>query len=149
MSRTQLARLSAAAALLLVAACSSAPGRAPAAAGFVEPLVVRFSYEAVTPQTARIPADGNLTWVNAAQESVGFVVFPASIASRFRCADLRPYFSKTADRYHSLPIGGMESERVQLPCALAPGSYAYEVWLMGAGFGAEPQQVLRATIVVE
>jgi hypothetical protein len=48
----------------------------------------------------------------------------------------------------------MESERVELPCPLAPGTYDYEIWLVSAGLGVEvddvePQQILRAKIVVE
>ena len=58
-----------------------------------------------------------------------------------------------ADVYRSLPITGMQSEQVRLPCPLAPGSHDYEIWLMGSGFGGEagdePQRVLRAKIVVE
>ncbi len=72
----------------------------------------------------------------------------------FHCSDLRPYFVKMDTVYRSLPLLGVESERVQLPCALAPGSYDYEIWMFGAGFGKEfndgrPQQILRGKIVVE
>jgi len=116
--------------------------------------VVQFSYQAVDPETVRIPTDGNVTWVNMAPDTRAFVVFPASIASAFGCKDLLPYFSRTANVYRSLPLTGVQSERVQLPCPLAPGSYAYEIWLTGAGFGEEfsadaPGQILRARIVVE
>ena len=135
----------------LLLSCTGAMGGAGA---YREPIVVQFSYEAVQPETVRIPADGNLTWLNAAPETQAFVVFPASIASSFRCDDLRPYFTKAADVYRSLPLTGSETERVQLPCALAPGTYDYEIWLVGAGLAAEfdgsgPQRVLRAKIVVE
>jgi hypothetical protein len=82
------------------------------------------------------------------------VILPASIAASFRCQDLGPYFSKIENVYRSLPITDDESERVQLPCPLAPGSYDYEIWLLGSGFGDEvesdaPQTVLRARIVVQ
>ena len=77
---------------------------------------------------------------------------------RRACAatDLRPYLTKLEDgRYRSVPITGGVSETAKLPCSLAPGSYDYEIWLMGEGFGEEgngtavPQQVLRAKIVVQ
>jgi hypothetical protein len=61
---------------------------------------------------------------------------------------------KRANVYRSLPLTDEESERVQLPCPLAPGSYDYEIWLVGAGLGEvidarRPEQILRAKIVVE
>jgi len=137
----------------LLVSCSSTSGGAPGAFDAREPAIVQFSYQAVNPQTVRIPGDGNVRWVNIADDALGFVVFPASIASDFRCKDLKPYFSRTANVYRSLPITGMESERVELPCALASGTYDYEIGLVGAGLGVEvgdePQQILRAKIVVE
>jgi len=155
MSRANLAAvLCVAAAAQLAVSCSSPSGGAPGA-GQVGSTVVQFSYGAVNPETVRIPAGGILTWVNLAPDTRGFVVFPASIASRFSCADLQPYFSKIENDYRSLPITDEASERVELPCRLAPGSYDYEIWLMGSGFGDEiddggkPEQVLRAKIVVE
>jgi len=154
MSRANVATVSCVAAAVLLASCSSTSGGALGAGEAREPAVVHFSYEAVNPETVRITADGNVTWVNMAPDTRGFVVFPASIASGFRCDDLHPYFSKTANVYRSLPITGTQSERVELPCPLAPGTYDYEIWLMGSGFGVEsgadePEQILRAKIVVE
>ena len=151
MSKAPLA-LAAAAALL--AACAGSSGGAPGGGMPGMPTLVQFSYQAVTPETVRIPADGNVSWENTARETTAFVVLPARTASAFRCADLRPFFLPAADLYRSLPLTGMQSDRVQLPCALAPGSYDYEIWLMGAGFGGEwsgdePQRILRAKIVVE
>jgi hypothetical protein len=151
MSSGKVATVSCVAAVL--ASCSSPPGGAPAGLSG-EQAVVQFSYAAVEPQTVRIAVDGSVTWMNIAQDTRGFVVFPASIASSFRCEDLHPYFSRTAAGYRSLPITAVESERVELPCALAPGTYDYEIWLMGAGFGTEfgagePERILRAKIVVE
>jgi len=154
MSRANLARVSCVAAATLVVSCSSTSGGAPGAGEVREHAVVQFSYEAVDPETVSIPADGNVTWVNMAPDTRGFVVFPANIASAFGCKDLHPYFSRTGDVYRSLPITGMQSERVQLPCPLASGSYTYEIWLTGSGLGEEsaadePEQILRARIVVE
>ena len=154
MSRVSAARVAwVAAAALLVVSCSGATGGAPGARP-VESTVVQFNYGTVNPETVRIPADGNVSWTNLAPDTRGFVVFQVSIAASFRCADLRPYFSRVEDVYRSLPLTGEESERVELPCPLAPGSYAYEIWLKGVGFGDEidegkPDLVLRARIVVE
>jgi hypothetical protein len=42
---------------------------------------------------------------------------------------------------------------VELPCPLAPGTYDYEVWIVGAGFGEadepRPERKLPGQIVVE
>jgi hypothetical protein len=138
------------AALLLACAGSSKLLGGP----WVEPEVVQFSYLEVTPETVQIPPGGNVTWVNNADETRGFVVFPASIASAFQCTDLRPYFERAGDLYRSLELMDEESERVQLPCALAPGTYPYEIWLFGAGFGkgfdlAGPEKRLTGKIVVQ
>jgi len=154
MSRANLGMLACVAAAALLSSCSSTSGGAPGAGEYREPTVVQFSYQAVNPETVRIAADGNVTWVNLAPETAAFVVFPASIAANFRCSELRPYFSRTENVYRSLPVTGMESDRVRLPCSLAPGSYDYEIWITGSGLGEEfdpgaPQQILRAKIVVE
>jgi hypothetical protein len=154
MSRADLGMIACVAAAALLLSCSSPSGGASGAGAFREPTVVQFSYQAVTPETVRIATDGNLTWTNLAPETAAYVVFPASIAASFRCTDLHPYFSRTANLYRSLPLTGMESRRVQLPCSLAPGSYDYEIWITGSGLGEEfdpgaPQQVLRAKIIVE
>lgn len=140
------------AALLPLLACASPSGGGGGGVG--SPSVVRFSSEAVTPPTVTIASDGNVRWVNTAADSRGVVVFPASVATRFRCSDLGPYFTRAPDGIRSLPIGDFESSTVQLPCPLAPGSYDYEIRLFGAGFGVEgedvePTRVLRARIVVE
>jgi hypothetical protein len=165
MSRTHLLHscFSAAAAALLVA-CSSVSGDVTEAKGIVseaeaqaraEQTLVTFNYFAVRPEVVRIPANGNVRWVNEAPETVGFVVFPLSVAAKFRCTDLKPYFNRVGDVYQSHQLLTVESEDVRLPCALAPGTYDYEIWLMGAGFGSEinatntPEQKLRAQIVVE
>jgi hypothetical protein len=139
-----------AAAALLVACAGASRWLGPD----VEPTLVQFTYRAVNPQTVRIPPDGNVTWENAAPDTIGFVVLATNIAPSFRCTDLHPYFEKKETVYRSLPLTDEESERVQLPCPLAPGSYDYEIWLIGTGFGEfsadrEPQQILRAKIVVE
>jgi hypothetical protein len=130
--------------------CASTPG----SGGSGQNAIVNFSFDALNPKTVRIPADGNITWVNIAPDSRGFVVFPASIAQSFTCGEnLQPYFRKIAGGFQSLPIGGVESNHVQLPCSLAPGSYDYEIAIMGAGLGetfeSSPERKLPGTIVVE
>ena len=119
-----------------------------------EHAVVQFSYEAVKPETVRIASDGNITWVNLAADSRGFVVFPASISSGFTCGDaLQPYFQEIPGGYQSLPITRFESARVELPCPLERGTYPYEIWLMGTGLGEAiveaPERKLGGTIVVD
>lgn len=142
----------------LLVACSSTSGKMPGAAAADEPTVVRFSYDAVKPPTVSIRSDGHLKWVNTAPDTTAVVVFPAAMASQFRCADLGPYFSKSQDVYRSLPLAGSDVEidaaTVDLPCALDPGSYDYQIWFMGTGFGmegtnAQPEQILRAKIIVQ
>ena len=142
-----------AAAAPLLVSCAGASGGASAADWSRDHAVVEFSHEAVDPVTVRIAADGNVLWVNTEDDTRGFVVLPASMASGFGCA-LHPYFSKVGGVYRSLPITRTEPERVQLPCSLAKGTYDYEIWVVGSGFGGvfdanRPEQILRAKIVVE
>jgi hypothetical protein len=143
-----------AAAAALLIGCSTRVQSALRTGEESEPAIVQFTYQAVSPEVIRIPAAGNVTWQNTAEDAWALVVFPASIASSFRCKDLRPYFTRNEDVYRSHPLTNPETERVQLPCPLSPGSYDYEIWLMGVGFGGEydsdqPQNILRAKIIVE
>lgn len=138
----------------LLVSCSGTSGGAPGDAWLLEHAVVQFSYSTVNPQTVRIATDGNVTWLNLSEDTRGFVVLPASMAPAFACKDLGPYFSKAAAGYRSRAITREESERVELPCRLARGTYDYEIWLQGTGVGSEsdddaPSHVLRAKIVVE
>ena len=140
---------------LLLLSCSGTSGGSPGAGSAREHVVVEFSGFAVNPKTVHLTPDGNLRWVNVGPDYSGYIVFPTSISQAFTCGDdLQPYFSKTDKGYVSLPITGDTSERVQLPCPLAPGSYDYEIWLMGTGFGSEydygrPERALAGKIVVE
>ena len=116
--------------------------------------IVHFSFDELSPQTVRIPADGNVHWVNEAVESRGFVVFPASIGRAFRCGEeLGPYFRKVEGGFRSLPIDSYEPRRVQLPCPLAPGRYDYEVVITNTNRGQTAEsgagRKLVGTIVVE
>ncbi len=155
MSKNFLIAVSCVAAAALLSSCSSVDSMVREADAASAATRVEFSYQAVTPQTVTIAPTGNVSWMNMALDVVGFVVFPGSIASSFRCTDLHPYLTKLTDgRFRSPPITNGVTERAQLPCALAPGSYDYEVWLMGEGFGVEnadvtPQQILRAKLVVQ
>ena len=151
MSRTDPIPLTCLAAAAFFLSCSGTSGGL-LGGPYREPTLVQFSYEAVNPQTVSIPPDGNVTWQNNAPETRGFVVFPASIASV--CRDLNPSFVRMESVYRSRPLVDGSSEPVQLPCSLAPGSYDYEIWLIGAGFGSgfdqgRPEKILRAKIVVE
>jgi hypothetical protein len=130
--------------------CASAPG----SGGSGQNEIVNFSFDELSPKTVHIPADGNITWVNLAPDSRGFVLLPTSIAKSFSCGDdLRPYFEKVEGGYESLPIDSFEPRRVQLPCPLAPGVYDYEIRLMNAGLAetgsASAKRKLDGKIVVE
>ena len=133
-------------------ACASTPGNGGAGTGKIT--VVEFTFEELKPKSIHIPADGNISWVNLSPDSRAFVVFPASIAASFTCGEnLEPYFRKIEGGFQSLPLTSFESNTVQLPCSLAPGSYEYEVAITNAG-GMEldpsaPPQKLLGTIVVE
>ena len=126
----------------------------PGPGNYIPPTEVQITWEALSPEAVQIAADGNVTWINNSDESRAFVIFPAAIAASFTCADLRPYFLQTEDGYRSLPLTSYESERVELPCPLKPGTYDYEIWLMGAGEGGiasgdAGRTMLRGKIVVD
>jgi len=116
--------------------------------------VVQFDFQALKPSTVRIPADGTVVWSNIAPDSRGFVAFPESAATAFRCpAGLGAHFQRTSDGYLSPPINSFESPGVELPCPLQPGTYSYEIWILGIGLGATdpgvPERRLPGKIVVE
>ena len=131
-------------------ACSSTPDFG----GSGQNAIVNFSFYGVSPKTVRIPANGNITWVNEAPDSSGFVVLPASIAQSFSCGEnLEPYFRKVEGGFQSLPISSFEPRHVELPCPLARGSYDYEIAITNTGRAQtgepRPERKLRGTIVVE
>lgn len=135
----------------LLVSCANGMG---SSGGMNEPLRIQFSGTGLQPETARIPADGNVTWVNQALEYRGIVVLPASMGASFTCSDLRPTFERVSAGYQSLAITQEDPENVTLPCALRPGTYPYELWLFGQGLGelsddAVPARKLRGTLVVE
>lgn len=149
MLRTRFAILCATVGLLLSACAATSPSTE---SGKVA--VVQFSYDGLKPEVVHITPDGNIKWVNLAPDSRGVVVFPNSISTSFSCgAALEPYFVPAADGYRSLPIESSEPNRVELPCSLAPGTYDYEVWIMGSGLGdfgaSSAQRSLPGKIVVK
>ena len=128
---TKFAILCGAIGLLSAACATTSPST-----GSGQRVVVQFDYDGLKPESVEITPDGNIEWVNLAPDSSGFVVFPASISKFFSCGeDLRPYFVATEGGYQSLEIESFEPKRVQLPCSLEPGVYAYEVWIAGSGLG--------------
>jgi len=137
-------------ALLLGAALVSCASPAGEYGNFT---VVRFDYDEVTPASARVPSGGTVRWINIADDTRAFVILPDSMASSFDCKDLGPDFRASDDGYRSLPITPFASENVELPCALAPGSYSYSIWIEGAGLGQTtaggPGRTLDATLVAE
>ena len=155
MSKRALSIVFCAASAALLGACASSESMWRDAEAASAATRVEFSYQAVNPETVTIAPGGNVEWFNTALDVIGFVIFPGSIAEHLSCTDYRPYLTKLTDgRFRSPPLANGVSERAQLPCALAPGSYEYEIWLMGEGFGISggdvitPQQVLRAKLVV-
>jgi hypothetical protein len=119
-----------------------------------EPTLVSFSEDSLSPATVHIATNGNVSWENHAEDTQGYVVFPATIAEGFTCGgNLAPYFQRTETGYQSLPLTTFASERVELPCPLRPGTYDYEVWILDAGFAKTTPEgdarKLRGRIVVE
>ena len=156
MSKNHLATVSCIAAAALLVACASVDSFVRTADEAQPATRVNFTYQAVNPETVTITPNGNVSWENLSLDTVGFVIFPANIVSSLRCTELRPYLTKLENGdYRSPPItNSMASETAKLPCSLAPGSYDYQIWLMGEGFGeegmsADPQQVLHAKIIVK
>jgi len=139
---------------VLLVSCATGPGT-PIAREEDGPLTIQFTAGTIQPPTARIPADGNVTWTNLALEYAGTIVLPESMIASFTCGDdLRPTFSKIDAGYQSLPITQEDPENVTLPCPLRPGTYTYEIWLYGQGLGEVtgddvPTRILRGTLVVE
>jgi hypothetical protein len=155
MSKTHPSVVSYVAIAALLGACASVDSFVKTADEAIAPTTVQFTYDAVSPQTVTLAPGGNVTWVNNALDVVGFVVFQGSIASSLRCQELRPYLTRLeSGEFRTQPITGVVTEQAKLPCALAPGRYDYQVWLMGEGFGDEgigsaPQKVLHGTIVAQ
>lgn len=149
MSRTRFVILCATLGLLLSACAATNPSTESGRVALVQ-----FSYDGLKPAVVHITPDGNIKWVNLAPDSQGVIVFPDSISTSFSCGGaLEPYFVPTEDGYRSLPIASFEPNRVELPCSLEAGTYDYEMWIMGKGFGdfgaASAQRRLPGKIVVE
>lgn len=117
-------------------------------------VMVQFTDASLHPSTAQVLQGGVVTWVNYASESNGSIFFSDEVAGAMAC-DLRPNWMKTDEGYQSIAvtIGGAKND-LQLPCALKPGTYEYEVWLYAPEVGdpsemADPQSQLKGRIVVE
>ena len=114
---------------------------------------VEFTDLTLSPVTAQLTRGGNVHWVNRGEEVRGVVVLPASIRTSLACGDrVGPMFEKVDAGFASLPIEDFEARDVRLPCELAPGTYAYEIWIFGAGLGrvgTAPQNKLSGEIVVQ
>lgn len=118
-------------------------------------LIVQFNEGWVHPSVARLLPEGNLAWVNLADNLVAAVVFPKSIKESFTCTELRPLFFEVSAGYQSIQVTGEEGENVTLPCPLKPGSYDYQIYLSDEA-GSDrysaidnPTVTLPAKIVVE
>jgi len=111
---------------------------------------VQFSDTALDPAVARVQAGGNVVWLNEDSTYAAAVFLPAAMKDGFTCSDLRPGFSEVAGGYLSQPIAG-DTERVELPCPLKPGSYAYELILYEPNLGGpdNPARKLPGSIVVD
>jgi plastocyanin len=120
-------------------------------------VMVQFSDMSLHPSIAQVVEGGTVSWVNYASMYEGSIVFSDEVATAFTCSDLRPNWMKTGTGYQSIPItmGGAAND-LEIPCALKPGEYEYEIWLftagrMGAGFGGmdNPQSRMQGKIIVE
>ncbi len=126
---------------------------APVPTGPQALVTVEFTDRTLRPETALLTRGGNVRWQNRGEEIRGVVVLPASIGTSLACGDrVGPMFEKVDAGFASLPIEDYEARDVRLPCELAPGTYEYEIWIFGAGFGHEvsaPQSKLSGKIVVQ
>lgn len=141
----------------LAATLGCAQGGGSAHAGSQAPsnnVMVSFDNMMVNPPVAHVAQGGSVVWTSHSGEFKGIVSFPLSIAESFTCSQLGPIFSKTADRYMSIPIT-QDSEDVLLPCPLKPGEYDYKIDLFGGVVGDpnagmyNPQRSLDGKIIVE
>lgn len=129
------------AALLALVGCahsdssSSQASAAPQASAARRDVVIQFSDMSVEPAKARVQRGGSVAWTSVASSYYGVVSFPASIAGRFTCTELRPDFVVSGDRLiSSSPLAG-GGESLVLPCPLQPGTYSYRIDLTEAGSG--------------
>jgi hypothetical protein len=141
--------------LLAVAACGSTPDSGHTTSGPRKHITVQFTDMSVHPSRAQLLPGGNVSWVNYASEAVGVVFFPDSSIDGFKCSDLRPIFAEVAGGWQSTPITREGMDNVRLPCALKPGTYAYELRLgeamtgMGEAAFSNPTNVLHGEIVAQ
>ena len=110
-------------------------------------VVVRFDDMTVNPSVARVLEGGTVGWVNEG-DYTGLVTFSAEDAGSLTCQELRPDFTRSADKIQSLPVHG-DGEDVVLPCPFEPGEYEYVIELSeGVEAMYDPVRKLTARIVV-
>lgn len=114
-----------------------------------ENVVVQINEGDVMPSVARIKAGGSVTWANLS-DMLATVRFPSGIKGKLTCKEpLRPDWNYVADGIESIPMKS-DAENVVFPCALVPGTYAYEIWIFGSMMEMDnPQYQLKATLQVE
>ena len=117
-------------------------------------VMVQFSDMSVHPKIAQVLPGGSVVWINYSTMYRGVISFPLSTASSFTCSELRPIFSKTADRIQSIPVTG-DMENVALPCPLKPGEYDYKIDLFSGELGGldagmyDPERSMDGKIIVK
>lgn len=115
-------------------------------------VVVNVSDGYVSPETARITADGSVVWSNVSTSKIAQIVFPKSVLASLRCHEARPAWYETAEGIRSTPFAS-DAENTVLPCgnggkgALLPGEYTYRVFLYEAVGDDGPGQALPPTTV--
>ena len=106
----------------------------------------------VHPKTAQVTSGGTVSWATYTTHYASAILFPASIKSALTCSDLRPNWNEVAAGIQSLPLSSATGiNDIELPCALKPGSYDYQVQLFNRADGGmfNPQLTLPGKIVVQ
>ena len=119
-------------------------------------IVVQFGNLAVSPQDVRLQTGERVVWSNHS-DYLAQVVFPLTLTESLQCSRFGEEWRQTADHLASVPIEGGRLDLL-LPCALAPGSYHYEIYLFesdrseGDSLAAsvnEPELRLTARLLVQ
>jgi hypothetical protein len=141
--------------VFLAAALVAAPGLAEDKAERAKKkhTVVTIHQMEVHPKAVTISPDEVIGWFNYADETAQ-LSFPESVAEKFSCSSLRPWFTRTGNgRIVSNPIHALEFAP---PCTLPSGRYPYKVLLFSAqgaiGVGAAwgpPDSEIDAEIIVK
>ena len=118
--------LVAALAALSVSCASSAP--APIASTDAAPpsLLIKIRDTGVSPDPIAVPAGTTIHWANEGSRRSTAVFLPDATLEAASCGELRPAFARVAGGVRSERLD-RRADRVRLPCALPPGSYAFQV----------------------